>query len=143
MQRASSAVCLLRSFPGNRLVPAHAGKPSPRGAGAVVHAHVCARRPPAQQCSAVCHAPPWELLACRINGPALPHLNFEWPVVPTEVNLGLIKDAIAKRHGGAMPGITLYKGTVSEHQGRKEGRRGECRCMHACMHARVHAGSLC
>ncbi|KAG2433275.1 hypothetical protein HXX76_008343 [Chlamydomonas incerta] len=49
---------------------------------------------------------------CRICCTALPHLNFEWPAVPTELALGAIKEAVVKRHGGALPQLTLYKDVV-------------------------------
>ncbi|KAG2449438.1 hypothetical protein HYH02_005585 [Chlamydomonas schloesseri] len=49
---------------------------------------------------------------CRICCTALPHLNFEWPAVPTELALGAIKEAVVKRHGGALPQLTLFKDVV-------------------------------
>lgn len=49
----------------------------------------------------------------RICCTALPHLNFEWPAVPTELTLGAIKEAVVKRHGGALPELSLYKDVVS------------------------------
>ncbi|GLC36559.1 hypothetical protein PLESTB_000161900 [Pleodorina starrii] len=49
---------------------------------------------------------------CKICCTALPHLNFEWPAVPTDITLSAIKDAISKRHGGSLPQLTLYKGVV-------------------------------
>ncbi|KAG2497042.1 hypothetical protein HYH03_005044 [Edaphochlamys debaryana] len=48
----------------------------------------------------------------RICCTALNHLNFEWPAVPTELALGAIKEAVVKRHGGALPGLRLYKDVV-------------------------------
>lgn len=51
---------------------------------------------------------PSEYVACRIVNIALPHLNFEWPAVPTEVTLSVIKGAIGKRHGGSALDLKLY-----------------------------------
>lgn len=48
----------------------------------------------------------------RICCTALPHLNFEWAAVPTELTIGAIKEAVSKRHGGGLPQLTLYKNVV-------------------------------
>ncbi|PNH10763.1 hypothetical protein TSOC_002470 [Tetrabaena socialis] len=51
-------------------------------------------------------------LYVKICCSALPHLNFEWPMVPTELTLGSIKDAIIRRHGGGISNIIIYKESV-------------------------------
>mmetsp|Transcript_14509 Transcript_14509/g.31557 ORF Transcript_14509/g.31557 Transcript_14509/m.31557 type:complete len:163 (-) Transcript_14509:927-1415(-) len=56
---------------------------------------------------------PSEYIKLRICNLSLTHLNFEWPAVPTEVTIGVIKDAIRKRHGGTALNLTLYKNNVS------------------------------
>lgn len=40
-------------------------------------------------------------------------LSFDWPAVPTDVTLSMIKEAIYKRHGGTVMGLVLYKDQVS------------------------------
>ncbi|GFR50732.1 hypothetical protein Agub_g12989 [Astrephomene gubernaculifera] len=59
---------------------------------------------------------PYLFVKCKICCTALPHLNFDWPAVPTELTVGAIKEAIKKRHGGGLPQLTLYKDVVNpEH----------------------------
>ncbi|GIM15433.1 hypothetical protein Vretimale_18207, partial [Volvox reticuliferus] len=53
---------------------------------------------------------PYLYVKCKICCTALPHLNFEWPAVPTDLTLSAIKEAIVKRHGGSLPKLTLFKG---------------------------------
>ncbi|GIM15432.1 hypothetical protein Vretimale_18207, partial [Volvox reticuliferus] len=55
---------------------------------------------------------PYLYVKCKICCTALPHLNFEWPAVPTDLTLSAIKEAIVKRHGGSLPKLTLFKGVV-------------------------------
>ncbi|EFJ51376.1 hypothetical protein VOLCADRAFT_103419 [Volvox carteri f. nagariensis] len=55
---------------------------------------------------------PHLFVKCKICCTALPHLNFEWPAVPTDLTLSAIKEAIVKRHGGSLPHLTLFKGVV-------------------------------
>lgn len=44
---------------------------------------------------------------------SLPHLNFEWPAVPTStVTLSAVRQAIVKRHGGAVYDLTLWRDVV-------------------------------
>lgn len=39
-------------------------------------------------------------------------LSFDWPAVPTDVTLSMIKEAIYKRHGGTVMNLVLYKDQV-------------------------------
>lgn len=54
-----------------------------------------------------------EYVRCRICNISLPHLNFEWPAVPTDVTIGVVKGAISARHGGTVPGLVLWRGSVA------------------------------
>lgn len=40
-------------------------------------------------------------------------LSFDWPAVPTDVTLSMVKEAIYKRHGGTVMSLVLYKDQVS------------------------------
>mmetsp|Transcript_1252 Transcript_1252/g.3363 ORF Transcript_1252/g.3363 Transcript_1252/m.3363 type:complete len:177 (-) Transcript_1252:376-906(-) len=56
---------------------------------------------------------PTEYVCCRIASATLASpLDFEWPAVPTDVTIAMIKDAIVQRHGGAVADIKLYHDQV-------------------------------
>lgn len=45
---------------------------------------------------------------------SLAHLDFEWPMCPTAVSIGGIKEAIRRRHNGSMATIMLYRDRVHD-----------------------------
>ena len=46
------------------------------------------------------------------SAPGASHCTLHRPAVPTDLTLGIIRDAITKRHGGGVPEVTLYKDSV-------------------------------
>ncbi|KAL6760874.1 hypothetical protein V8C86DRAFT_2546787 [Haematococcus lacustris] len=57
-------------------------------------------------------AVPPEYVKLRVCNVSLPHLNFEWPAVPTELSISLIKEAVHRRHRGTALDLTMWLNTV-------------------------------